>query len=200
MNRAGLNQGSTGNVSVRLGADMLITPSAIPSEDMRPRMLVRMSLAQVERPQVGLYRASSEWRLHRDILRARPEVGAVVHCHAVHATALSMLRLPLPPVHYMIASFGGTDVRCAAYAPFGTQELSELAVAALADRTAALLGNHGLVAVGIDLAAALRNVQELETLAHMYLCARMGGEPALLSEAEIEDALVRFADYRTPGA
>jgi L-fuculose-phosphate aldolase len=196
MGRLGLNQGSSGNISARCGADMLVTPSAIPYEDLRPAMIVRLPLEQTGPLAPTAYKPSTEWRLHRDILRARPEIGAVVHCHAAHATALSILRLPLPPVHYMIACFCGANVRCAPYAPFGTQQFSDVAVAALVDRTAALLANHGAVALGVDVEDALRQAHELETLARMYLLARMAGEPTLLTPSETADALSRFADYR----
>ena len=177
---------------------MLLTPSAVPYDDLHRTMIVRMPLQRSEHLPAMRYKPSSEWRLHRDVLQARPEIGAIVHCHPVHATALSMLRRPLPPVHYMIAAFGGADVRCASYAPFGTQQLSDLVVEALVDRTAALLGNHGAIAIGADLATAMRTAQELETLARMYLAARMAGEPTLLSQAEIDDAVIRFARYRAP--
>ena len=175
---------------------MLITPSATPYAQLRPRMIVRMSLAAHERPQGQAFRASSEWRMHRDILQACPEVHAVCHCHSVNATALSMLRKPIPPVHYMIALFGGVDIRCAPYAPFGTQALSDAAVVALSDRRAALLANHGAIAVAANLAEALMLTQELETLSAMYVAAGKVGAPCLLTAAEIEDARERFGEYR----
>ena len=155
MNAAGLNQGTAGNISARLGEAMLITPSAIPYDVMRPDMLARMPLNGDYGAWSGAHTPSTEWRFHLDIMRARPDVGAIVHCHPVYATALSMLHKPIPAAHYMIAVFGGPTVRCTGYAPYGTKELSELAVAGLEARNGVLLGNHGLIAVGETLTQAM---------------------------------------------
>ena len=197
MSRLGLNQGSSGNISLRHGTDMLLTPSAIPYDALRPDMIVRTPIHAQGEPQAAPFKPSSEWRLHRDLLRRRPEINAVAHCHPVHATALSMLRRPLPAVHYMIVLFGGSDVRCAPYAPFGTQELSDRVFEALCGRTAALLAAHGAVALGPDLCEAMHVAQELETLCRMYLLACGAGEPHVLSQAEVDDALARFGAYRS---
>jgi L-fuculose-phosphate aldolase len=176
---------------------MIITPSAVPPRTMTSASLFRMPLSADQRANRPGGAASSEWRLHRDILRARPEAGAVVHCHAPHATALSLLRKPLPAAHYMIALMGG-EVRCSAYAPFGSQELSDLAVAALEGRFAALLGNHGSVTIGVDLDEALSRAAELENLARIYLLALAAGEPVLLSQEQVAEAVSLFAAYRRP--
>ena len=146
MNAAGLNQGTSGNISLRQrdsgGDAMLITPSATPYDAMTPEMIARMPLDGSERWE-GPRKPSSEWRFHRDILRARPEIAAVVHAHAPHATALAMARRAIPACHYMVAAFGGNSVRCCDYALFGTQALSDLVLEALQDRTACLMANHG---------------------------------------------------------
>jgi L-fuculose-phosphate aldolase len=195
MNAAGLNQGTSGNISARLGEAMLITPSAIPYDIMRPDMLARMPIERDYGDWSGPCPPSTEWRFHLDILRARPEVGAIVHCHPVYATALSMLHKPIPATHYMIAAFGGPTVRCTGYAPYGTKELSELAVAGLEARNGVLLGNHGIIAVGETLAQAMWRASELETLAKMYHLALAIGEPVILSDDEIMRTVERFKSY-----
>jgi L-fuculose-phosphate aldolase len=195
MNASGLNQNTSGNISARLGEAMLITPSAIPYETMRPEMIVRMPLEGDYGAWTGPYPPSVEWRFHLDIMRARPDVGAIVHCHATCATALSMLHKPIPAAHYMIAAFGGPTVRCTTYAPYGTKELSELAVAGLEARNGVLLGNHGLITVGDTLTQAMWRATELETLARMYILALTIGEPTILAEDEIMRTIERFKTY-----
>jgi L-fuculose-phosphate aldolase len=191
--RSGLNQGTAGNVSVRVGTAMLITPSGIKPDAMRPAMMARMDLATGD--WAGPEKPSSEWRLHRDILRARPDVGAVVHTHSLHATVLSTLHRPIPALHYMIAVFNGAAIQCTPYAPFGTQALSDLIIEGLGPRHGVLLGNHGMVATGLDLDQALWRASELETLAKMAFLAGLAGAPVLLDEAEIARTIERFKDY-----
>lgn len=186
LNGSGLNQGTSGNLSVRIPGGLLITPSSLPFELMGPDDLVAISgsgqpLAAV----AGQRRPSSEWRLHADLLASRPEIQAVLHCHSIHATALACHGRPIPPFHYMTAAAGGDDIRCAAYATFGTTELSALAVQALEDRLACLLAQHGQVALGSSLDQALRIAVEVETLARMYLQALQLGEPPQLSAAQM---------------
>jgi len=186
LNGSGLNQGTSGNLSVRIPGGLLITPSSLPFELMGPDDLVAISgsgqpLAAV----AGQRRPSSEWRLHADLLASRPEIQAVLHCHSIHATALACHGRPIPPFHYMTAAAGGDDIRCAAYATFGTTELSALAVQALEDRLACLLAQHGQVALGTSLDQALRIAVEVETLARMYLQALQLGEPPQLSAAQM---------------
>src|SRR5208283_1421282 len=153
MNASGINQGAAGNISLRLGQSMLITPSGVDYQILAPEMIVAMDLSADEaaRDEKTGLRASSEWRFHRDIFFARPDVGAVVHTHAPYATVLSMLRRPIPASHYMIAAFGGARIECTDYAPFGTAELSDLVVRGLGPRQGVLLGSHGMIAVGRDL-------------------------------------------------
>jgi len=188
LNAAGINQGTSGNLSVRCGGVLLITPTSMPFERMEPHHLVAidfdgrpLTAELTEQP-----RPSSEWRLHADVLRSRPEVGAVVHCHSTRATALACHSRPIPSFHYMVAVAGGDDIRCAPYALFGTAELSEGALQALKGRRACLLAHHGQVALGADLDQALRLAIEVETLAAMYLEACRLGEPPLLGSAELE--------------
>jgi L-fuculose-phosphate aldolase len=194
----GLSQGTAGNVSARRGEAMLITPSALPAAAMRAADIAQMRLAE-DGAWRGRARPSSEWRMHRDIYRARPEIGAIVHAHPPHATAMAMARRPIPAAHYMVAAFGGGDVPCAPYRTFGTAALSEVAVATLAGRTACLLANHGCIALGADLADAMWRAVELETLAQQYLLSLAVG-PVLLSRRELAEALAAFGAYRGGGA
>ena len=200
---AGLNQGTSGNISVRHAGRMLITPSATPYERMRPEQLAALALqppgASADPAPAeawsGPLPPSTEWRFHRDILQVRPEIGAVVHAHPTFCTALAMARRPIPACHYMVAAFGGTDVRCAPYATFGTAELSAHALAALEGRTACLLANHGMIVCGPTLDRALWLGVELETLARQYVHSLQLGGPVLLSDAEVAAAARGFASY-----
>lgn len=190
----GLNVNKSGNVSARCvrGATegLLITPTAIAYRELAEQDLVFVGLQDGRSS--GERAPSSEWRMHADILRERPEFGAIVHTHSPAATALSCHGLDLPPFHYMIAVCGGPDVRCAKYATFGTQDLSEHALVALQDRKACLLCNHGCVGCGADLADALAIAQEVEHLARIYLLAQQLGEPLRLDEAEMQRVLQKF--------
>lgn len=193
MNALAINQGTSGNVSARIAGGLLITPSAVAYDAMTPADLVEMDFDGAWRCARPARRPSSEWRFHRDILRARPEFGAVVHSHPVNATALSCLRRPIPAFHYMVAVAGGESIRCAPYATFGSAALSKNALAALAGRRACLLASHGLIAAGADLAAALALAVEVEALAAQYCRALQVGTPKLLSKAEMDRVLAKFA-------
>jgi L-fuculose-phosphate aldolase len=192
MNALGLNQGTSGNISARIGDDVLITPSGVPYDEMSPEEIVRMDL---EGGYYGKLLPSSEWRMHLDIFRHRPDAGAVVHAHPTFSTALSCLREDIPPFHYMIAVAGGTDIRCARYATFGTQDLSDHMLAALEGRSACLLANHGMICFGPTLAKAMWLAIEVETLARQYWHARQAGTPVLLGEGEMSAVLARFKTY-----
>ncbi len=184
MNATGLNQGTSGNISLRHGRGLLITPTSMAYEIMVPSDIA--FLPALDRDGYDGPRApSSEWRFHRDIYAARPEIGAIVHTHSTYATVLSMLRLPIPAAHYMIAAFGGNDIRCSDYATFGTAELSSHVVKALEERFGCLIGSHGMVACGRDLAQAMWRAEALETLARQYYLARQAGKPVILDAAEI---------------
>ena len=196
MNRLGINQGTSGNISLRHGDGMLITPTSVPYETMRPDQIVFMKLEGGLDPK---QRPSSEWRFHRDILKARSEANAVVHAHPPYATILAIMGLEIPPIHYMIACAGGDTIRCAPYATFGTQELSEHAVKALHDRSACLLAHHGMIAVGPSLSKAMWLAVEVETLARQYHGCLQIGTPPLLSKAEIKNVLGRIAGYGPAG-
>ena len=192
LNASGINQGTSGNVSARIDGGLLITPTSLPYEQMGPGDLVVLNLQG--QPLVDHQRRpSSEWRLHADILRSRPEAMAVVHCHSTSATALACHGRGIPPFHYMVAIAGGSDLRCAPYDLFGTQAFSDGALAALQGRQAALLAHHGQVCVGASLQQALRLAIEVETLARMYLQALALGEPPLLSPEQMAAVQHQFA-------
>jgi L-fuculose-phosphate aldolase len=188
----GLNRGTSGNLSARYGEGMLITPSGMGAEGLTEDDIVFVLMDGTAR---GRWQPSSEWLFHRDIYVQRGEVGAVVHTHSVAATALACLRRDIPPFHYMIALMGGDNIRCAQYATFGTQELSDNALAALRGRKACLLANHGMIAAGKDIDEAFKITVEVETLSEMYLRALQVGEPVLLSAREFQDAQLRFGSY-----
>ncbi|MER2606010.1 MAG: class II aldolase/adducin family protein [Siculibacillus sp.] len=195
MGASGLNRGTSGNVSLRFGSAMLITPSAVPPAELTADLVCRMELADDTGAWEGARPPSTEWRFHRDILRARAEANAVVHCHSPHATVLACLRREIPAIHYMIAGFGGSTIRCSGYATFGTAELSAHALAALEGRNGCLLANHGQITVAPTPARALWLAVELETLAFQYHQALLLGEPVILSEAEIAETAAKFAGY-----
>lgn len=191
----GLNRGTAGNASVRDGDGMLITPSALPVSFMTPDSMVRMdfkgNVLQGGKP-------SSEWRIHRDILAARPEIGAVIHTHATFATTLACLRRDVPAVHYMIAVAGGDSIRCAPYSLFGEQTLSENALEALRDRKACLLANHGMIALGTDLDDALALAVEVESVCEIYWRALQVGELHILTAQQMHEVKLKFTDYKNP--
>lgn len=188
----GLSQGTSGNVSVRTQGGFLVTPSGIPADDLRPEQIVPMDMAGRHEHALA---PSSEWRFHRDILAARPEVGAVVHAHPTYCTAFAICGRSIPAVHYMIAAAGGPSIRCAPYAPYGTEALSRAALAALEGRAACLLANHGMIAIGPDLARALWLAVEVETLCRHYAAALQVGAPVVLGDDEIARTVERFRTY-----
>lgn len=192
MTAAGLNRGTAGNLSVRERDGFLITPTGMDYDVLTPSDIVFMHL---DGSHEGRRKPSSEWRFHHDIYAARPDAGAVLHAHAPFATSLACLRREIPPFHYMIARFGGTTVRCADYATFGTQPLSDAALAAMADRSACLLANHGMLVCGRDLKQAFDLGVELECLCEQYWRACQIGEPVLLDADEMQVVLEKFAGY-----
>ena len=195
MNGSGLNQGTSGNISARCGNNMLITPSGRPYATMKADDLAVMPVDGEYGAWSGPFKPSSEWQFHLDIMKSRPDVGAIVHTHSTFATILSMQRKPSPACHYMVAAFGGNDVRCSGYARYGTKELSELALTALEGRTGCLLANHGMIAVGPTLEKAMWTAVELETIARQYYHALLIGGPVILSDAQIEETRKAFATY-----
>jgi len=189
MNATGINQGTAGNLSVRSRDGFLITPTSLPYDLMEPDDLVRMDF---DGTYDGRRRPSSEWRFHRDILQARRDVDVVLHCHSVYATTLACHHKAIPSFHYMTAVAGGTTIRCAAYATYGTQALSDNALSALDDRLACLLGQHGQISLGKTLTAALALAVEVETLSRLYVQALVLGEPPVLPDDEMERVLLQM--------
>jgi L-fuculose-phosphate aldolase len=196
MNVAGINVNTSGNVSARCArgprAGFVITPSGVAYCELAPADLVFVDSAEA---MIGARRPSSEWRFHFAIYAARDDVGAIVHTHSPHATALACQQLDIPSFHYMVAVAGGSDIRCAPYATFGTQELADHALAALENRNACLLAHHGVIACGADLARAFALAVEVENLARTYIAVRSLGSPKLLADDEMRRVLERFATY-----
>ena len=186
MNESGLNQGTSGNLSHRIENGMLITPTSMPYEKMHNDDIVEMAFNGTYK---GNHRPSSEWRFHRDILKHRSDVNVVMHTHSVYCTTLATHERGIPAFHYMVGVAGGVDIRCSPYACFGTQELSNLALEALKDRTACLLGHHGLIILADTFETALWRAIEIETLAKMYVHALAIGEPSHLSNKEMAQVI-----------
>ena len=197
MNATGNNQGTAGNLSARCGGGFLLTPTSLPYDIMQPDDLIAMAF---DGTYEGRHRPSSEWRFHRDILRTRGDVDAVLHCHSIYAATLAVLHRSIPAFHYMVGMAGGTTIRCAKYATFGTQQLSENALEALEGRFACLLGQHGQIALGKSPADALRLAMEVETLSRMYVQALAIGEPPVLDDAEMARVIeqMRRMSYGQP--
>ena len=188
----GMNRGSTGNLSVRWGEGMLITPTGMGAEDLTAHDLVWQGW---DGSQIGPWKPSSEWHFHQAAYLQRPDLNAVVHTHSTHAAALACLRRPLPAFHYMVAVAGGDSVPLVPYFTFGTEALSQAVGQALAERDACLLANHGLVAAGATLAQAMKVVQEIESLCEVYLKALAVGEPVVLGPAEMAEVIEKFRGY-----
>jgi L-fuculose-phosphate aldolase len=194
----GLNKDTSGNCSVRSEDGFLVTPSGISVEDMTPTSMVQMRFDGSFELQVesNAKKPSSEWRFHRDILASCPEINAVIHTHSMFATTLACLHKDIPPFHYMVAIAGGDSIRCAPYALFGSQALSDNALSALQGRKACLLANHGMIALGRDLEDALAVTVEVENLCEQYWrILQVNSNPPLLSEGEMHEVFQQFKGY-----
>jgi L-fuculose-phosphate aldolase len=189
----GLSAGTSGNVSVRDGNGFLITPSGVPYDAMTASDIVQLDSSG--RVVGGHLAPSSEWRLHLGLYAERADVGAVVHAHPRHATALACTGRDIPAFHYMVAIAGGDSIRCAPYAPYGTEELAHAAARALAGRRACLLANHGAVAVGVTLSRALDLMTEVEELAAQYVLALQLGNVTILGREEMAEIIERFKSH-----
>lgn len=193
LDQRGLNRGASGNISVRIAAGFLITPSGIAPEKLKPGDCVSLDADGEVLDAHG--KPSSEWRFHKDIYAARKDLKAIVHVHSTYATALACLGRDLPPFHYMIAISGAARVKCAPYATFGTQTLSDHALEALGSSRVCLLANHGMIAAGGSLAQAMQVAIEIESLAQQYLIACQNGEPHLLDDDEMQRVIEKFKTY-----
>lgn len=195
MNATGLNQGTSGNISAVYEGSMLITPSGIPYDDMLPEQIARVPLSQKGDQFDGPCKPSSEWHFHRAILQSNPSHGAVIHTHSNYATVLSISHQTIPACHYMVAAFGGNNVRCADYATFGTTELSNNILDAMQERSACLMANHGMVVAGTNLDKAMWAAVELEALSRQYYEAKLLGDMVILPDTEMEVVLEKFKTY-----
>lgn len=196
MQAAGLNRGTAGNLSVRCeptdAGNFLITPTGMAYERLEASDLVAMTF---DGRSLGHRLPSSEWRFHRDIYAQRVDAGAIIHAHSPFATALACQGRAIPAFHYMIARFGGADVRCAPYATFGTQALSDAALCALEGRCACLLANHGMLVFGRDLPHALALAIEFETLCEQFWRTVQVGPPQVIDAAEMARVVEKFSTY-----
>lgn len=193
MNDVGLNQGTSGNASIRVPEGLLITASGLDYDVMRPRDVVTVDYeGKVLR---GHRAPSSEWHFHCRVMEARPEAGALLHTHSIHATTLACLGRGIPPFHYMVAVCGGRDIRCAPYATFGTEALADEVLKALDERLACLMANHGMLVLGRDIKDAFKRAVEVEALAEQYLKALAVGKPQLLTVGDMDVALEKFKNY-----
>jgi len=191
----GLNHGATGNCSCRDGNTFLITPSGIDNNDLTPDMMVRMDFGGTVIYENHNLQPSSEWRFHKEILEKKEKINAVVHTHSIFASTISLFGVDIPAFHYMIAVAGGDSIRCAPYAMFGTQVLSDRILKALDGRKACLIANHGLVAIGKDLDEAFLIAEEIEHLSRLYIEAKKIGAPNLLNKKEMTEVIKRFGSY-----
>lgn len=193
MDARGLNRGTSGNVSARLGDGMLVTPSGVPPERLTPDSIVLMHTDGSTAS--GSLKPSSEWRMHRRLLDRRPEAGAVVHCHSRYATILACAHKPIPPLHYMVAVSGGSSIPVAPYATFGSEELADAVDETLGGRYAALMANHGQIVAAPNLNLALLIAEEVEEQAAIYYGTMALGGPQLLDDAEMARILMKFMSY-----
>ncbi len=199
LNSTNLSPLRSGNISIRSKEDdrdgYLITPSGKKYETLKPEDIVFMGLKEEEKNE-SINKPSSEWRFHRDIYINKKDAQAIVHAHSPHATAVSSHGKSIPPFHYMIALAGGEDIKCAEYATFGTEELSNNIIKALEKRSACLMSNHGQVAFGKNLEDAFELAQEIENICHQYTIALKLGKPKILSFEEMKKVLNKAKNYK----
>jgi L-fuculose-phosphate aldolase len=195
--RTGLTPGKTGNVGLRRNErQFFVSPTGMAYDLLEPD---DVPLVDFDGRWFGVRRPSSEWRFHRDIFESRRDVNAIVHTHSPHATALACTGRGIPAFHYMVAAAGGEDIRCAPYHAFGTQALSDAAIAALSGRRACLLANHGVIAVGATLTAAFGLAAEVESLAMQYgaalALAMASGDVRILDAEQMRVVIDKFRTY-----
>jgi L-fuculose-phosphate aldolase len=190
----GIFAGTSGNISMRVEAGILVTPSAVEYAELTPAA-IQLIPFKGNPQETGKYKPTTEWRFHQAIYE-NETVNSVIHAHPIYATALAMLRQPIPASHYMVAQFGGDDVPIVDYHPFGSSELARKIGMAMSHRTACLLANHGAVTSGANIKKAQSNMEELELLARMHLIALSAGQPAVLSRSDMRVVLEKFSEYR----
>ena len=189
----GLNRGTSGNVSARFGQGMLVTPSGVVPDELTPETMVYVDAEG--RPAPDALKPSSEWRMHQGLYARRPDVAAVVHCHARHATILACAGRPIPPTHYMVAVGGKAQVPLAPYATFGTDALAEGVARTLDGGSACLMANHGLIVASTSLERALAIAEEVEEQAAVYWGTLAIGGPNVLSDDQMAEVLEQFRSY-----
>ena len=197
LNTTNLSPLRSGNISVRSIENsvegFLITPSGKKYDTLKEEDIVFVS--SDGNHDVNL-KPSSEWRFHKDIYLKKPDAKAIVHAHSPHASAVSAHGKDIPAFHYMIALAGGDSIKCAKYATFGTQELSDNIIDALENRKACLMSNHGQVAFGENLESAFELAEELENICHQYINTIKLGDPKILSSSEMDVILEKVKNYK----
>ncbi len=197
LNTTNLSPLRSGNISVRSDEDdiqgFLITPSGKKYDSLKEDDIVFVSNDGNHDTNL---KPSSEWRFHKDIYLKKPDAKAIVHAHSPHAAAVSAHGKDIPAFHYMIALAGGDSIKCAKYATFGTQELSDNIINALENRKACLMSNHGQVAFGENLESAFELAEELENICHQYINTIKLGEPKILSSSEMDVILEKVKNYK----
>jgi L-fuculose-phosphate aldolase len=198
MSELGLCPGTSGNASVRIATErgFLVTPSGMPYDQLRGDDVVAIDLDGTIHPDQRV--PSTEWRLHRDLYAARPDAHAIVHTHSPYCTSVACLRRAIPAIHYMVILAGSDEIPCAQYATYGTAELAASVVRALGPGRACLMANHGMVALGDSLPAALTLASEIEVLAAHYWRAVQLGAPHVLTADELDDVRRQYAGYGQP--
>ena len=183
----------SGNISIRYKNGFLITPSGQKYSSLKVKDIVFVNLkGEFNNKQ----KPSSEWRFHQDIYISKTNAKAIVHSHSTNATALSTHNKKIPSFHYMVALAGGSDIKCAKYATYGTRELSKNILKALKNRFACLIANHGQIAFGPSLADAFELAEEVDNLAKQYIKALLLGRPKLLSLNEMKKVLNKSKAYK----
>ena len=197
LNTTNLSPLRSGNISVRSIENsvegFLITPSGKKYDTLKEEDIVFVSN---DGNHDANLKPSSEWRFHKDIYLKKPDAKAIVHAHSPHATGVSAHGKDIPAFHYMIALAGGDSIKCAKYATFGTQELSDNIIDALENRKACLMSNHGQVAFGQNLESAFELAEELENICHQYINTIKLGDPKILSSSEMDVILDKVKNYK----
>ena len=195
LNKTNLSPLRSGNISARYKNGFLITPSGMKYENLKPKDIVFVNMKGEFSKQKN--KPSSEWKFHKDIYKnKKKESNAIVHCHSKNALVLSCIRKKIPAFHYMVAVAGGINIRCAKYATYGTSDLSKNIIAALKQRSACLIENHGQVSFSNNLSNAFELAQEVEYLAEQYLeCLRVG-KPKILSQSQMNKVLAKVKNYK----
>jgi L-fuculose-phosphate aldolase len=195
MERLGINQGTSGNISHRYKDGILITPSGVAYDELKPKDIVFVPFKD-KSAYDGEYPPSSELDFHFDILYSMPQIDCVLHNHSTYASAVAMCRQEIPPYHYMVAVCGKDRVPCAKYATFGSKELSINIIEVLKEGfNSTLLANHGVVTTAKRLKKALWLAIEIENLAKGYIFAKQAGTPKKLSKAEMNKIIKKFQTY-----